>query len=102
MGTQCSGAKIRKIDIPLPTPVLFLYLKVGYKGLFITRRCFPAGKITFIGEVSRYNFCFTLFSYFKISWNIGGELLSMPFLVNYWGPLNWKSSSHRLRNKNNC
>ena len=35
----CFGAKIRKIGIPLHTPV-FLY-KVGFKGAFIARTCFP-------------------------------------------------------------
>ena len=35
----CFGAKIRKIGIPLRTPVL-LY-ESGYKGVFITRTCFP-------------------------------------------------------------
>ena len=34
----CFGAKIRKIGIPLYTPVL-LY-KSGYKGVYITRTCF--------------------------------------------------------------
>ena len=36
----CFGAKIRKkIGIPVHTPVL-LYIKVGFKGVFITRTCF--------------------------------------------------------------
>ena len=35
----CYGAKIRKIGIPLHTPVL-LY-KMGFKGVFIARTCFP-------------------------------------------------------------
>ena len=35
----CFGAKIRKIGIPLQTPV-FLY-KSGFKGVFDTRTCFP-------------------------------------------------------------
>ena len=35
----CFGAKIRKIGIPLYTPVL-LY-KVGFKGVFIARTCYP-------------------------------------------------------------
>ena len=35
----CFGAKIRKIGIPLQTPV-FLY-KMGYKGIYITRTCSP-------------------------------------------------------------
>ena len=34
----CFGAKIRKIGIPLHTPVL-LY-KVGFRGVNITRTCF--------------------------------------------------------------
>ena len=33
------GAKIRKIGIPLHTPVV-LYVKVGYKGVYIIRTCF--------------------------------------------------------------
>ena len=33
------GAKIRKIGIPLYTPVL-LYIKVGFEGVYITRTCF--------------------------------------------------------------
>ena len=35
----CFGAKIRKIGIPLQTPV-FLYKKVGFKGVYISRTCF--------------------------------------------------------------
>ena len=34
----CFGAKIRKIDIPLHTPVCFI--KVGFKGVYIVRTCF--------------------------------------------------------------
>ena len=35
----CFGAKIRKIDIPcIPQ---FFYIKVGFKGVFIARTCFP-------------------------------------------------------------
>ena len=36
----CFGAKIRKIGIPLHTPVL-LYIQVGFKGVFVARTCFP-------------------------------------------------------------
>ena len=36
----CFGAKIRKIGIPLQTPVL-LYIKVGFKGVNISRTCLP-------------------------------------------------------------
>ena len=36
----CYRTKIRKIDIPLYTPVL-LYIKAGYKGVYISRTCFP-------------------------------------------------------------
>ena len=36
------AAKIREIVILL-TPVL--YIKVGYKGVFISRRCFPDGNV---------------------------------------------------------
>ena len=35
----CFGAKIRKIGIPLHTQ--FYYIKVGFKGIFIARICFP-------------------------------------------------------------
>ena len=40
MGTHnlCFGAKIRKIGVPLHSPVL-LY-KVGFEGVYITRTCF--------------------------------------------------------------
>ena len=37
----CFGAKIRKIGIPLHTPVL-LY-KSGFEGVYISRTCFPDG-----------------------------------------------------------
>ena len=36
----CFGAKIRKITIPLHTPVL-LYIKVGFEGVNISKTCFP-------------------------------------------------------------
>ena len=36
----CFGAKIRKIGIPLHTPDC---MKVGFKGVFIARTCFPDG-----------------------------------------------------------
>ena len=35
----CFGAKIRKIGMPLHTPVL--PYRIGYKGVFISRTCFP-------------------------------------------------------------
>ena len=35
----CFGAKIRKIGIPLQT--LVYYIKVGFKGVYIARTCFP-------------------------------------------------------------
>ena len=35
----CFGAKIRKIGIRLRTP--FYYIKVGFKGIYITRTSFP-------------------------------------------------------------
>ena len=38
----CFGAKIRKIDIPLHTPVL--PYKSGFKGIFIARTCFSDAK----------------------------------------------------------
>ena len=41
----CFGAKIRKISIPLHTPVL-LY-KSGHKGVFISRTCFPDDEFNF-------------------------------------------------------
>ena len=36
----CFGAKIRKIGIP-PAYPSFFYIKVGFKGVFIARTCFP-------------------------------------------------------------
>ena len=40
----CFGAKFRKKGIPLHiTPVLLLYIKVGFKGVYITWTCFPDG-----------------------------------------------------------
>ena len=33
--TQCFGAKVRKIGIPLHTPVFFFYTKVGVKGGYL-------------------------------------------------------------------
>ena len=37
----CFRAKIRKKCIPLYNPVsLYIYIKVGYKGVYITRTCF--------------------------------------------------------------
>ena len=35
----CFGAKIRKIGIPMHTPVLLI--KVGFEGVYFTRTCFP-------------------------------------------------------------
>ena len=35
------GAKIREIGIPLQTPVF--YIKVGFKGVYMSRTCFPDG-----------------------------------------------------------
>ena len=35
----CFGAKIRKIGIPLQTPVF--YIKVWFKGVLVARTCFP-------------------------------------------------------------
>ena len=37
----CFGAKIRKIGIPLQTPV-FLY-KIGVEGVYLSCTCFPDG-----------------------------------------------------------
>ena len=37
----CFGSKIRKIGIPLYTPVFII--KLGYKGVYITQTCFPDG-----------------------------------------------------------
>ena len=33
------GSKIRKLGIPLKTPIY--HVKVGFKGVFIARTCFP-------------------------------------------------------------
>ena len=35
----CFRAKIRKKIIPLYTPVFFFYIKVGCKGVYISRAC---------------------------------------------------------------
>ena len=35
----CFGAKIRTIGISLQTP-FFFYIKVGFKGVYISRTCF--------------------------------------------------------------
>ena len=38
----CFGTKIRKLGILLQTPVLpNYYIKLGYKGVYISRTCFP-------------------------------------------------------------
>ena len=37
----CFGSKIRKLGIPLQTPVFLHYIKVGFTGLYISRTCFP-------------------------------------------------------------
>ena len=36
----CFGLKIRKLGLPLQTPVFF-YIKVGFTGVYISRTCFP-------------------------------------------------------------
>ena len=36
---MCFGSKIRKIGIPLNMP--YRYIKVGFKGIYISRTCFP-------------------------------------------------------------
>ena len=35
----CFGSKIRKIGIPLYTPVLLS--KIGFSGVYITQNCYP-------------------------------------------------------------
>ena len=48
----CFGAKIRKIGKPLHTPVFLLTpLKVGFKGVSISRTCFPDD--VFVGVFTR-------------------------------------------------
>ena len=42
----CFGAKIRKIGIPLHTTVC--YIKVGSKGVYITRTCFRDDQAIFL------------------------------------------------------
>ena len=37
----CFRAKIRKIGTVYPCVPQFCYIKVGYKGVYITRTCFP-------------------------------------------------------------
>ena len=41
----CFGTKIRKIDIPLHTQVY--YIKVGFKGVYISWTCFPEVMLQF-------------------------------------------------------
>ena len=41
----CFGAKIRKIGMPLYTPLF--YIKLGYEGVFIARTCFPDGNVLY-------------------------------------------------------
>ena len=43
----CFGAKIRKIGIPLHTPVLLYKSGVGFKGVFIAWTCFPDGSLNY-------------------------------------------------------
>ena len=59
----CFGAKIRKIGIPLHTPVFTI--KVGFKGVFITRSCVRA--------VLCYSSCFHLKPFYVC--NCAGESL---------------------------
>ena len=42
------GSKIRKTCIPLQTPVF--YIKVGFKGIYISRTCFPDERQTRFGN----------------------------------------------------
>ena len=39
----CFGAKVRKIGIPLQTPVS--YINVGYKGVYISWTCYADDKV---------------------------------------------------------
>ena len=63
MGTHnlCFGAKIRKIGIPLHTPVL-LY-KVGFKGVFIARTCFHDVLTLFLFLISKLPYPSSLLTY---------------------------------------
>ena len=49
----CFGARIRKIGIPLHTQ--FCYIKVGFKGVYITRACFPDEISIPVGQASVKN-----------------------------------------------
>ena len=40
--TLCVVAKIRKIGIPMQTPVFF-YINMGLKGVYFSWTCFPGG-----------------------------------------------------------
>ena len=54
----CFGAKIRKIGIPcIPQ---FCYIKVGFKGVYISRTCFPDDIVQF-RELNPYPFFFFIF-----------------------------------------
>ena len=53
----CFGAKIRKIGIPLHTPV-FLYIKVGFKWVYITQTSFRYSRL----EIKIFQFLVALFA----------------------------------------
>ena len=50
----CFGSKIRKLGIPLETPVV--PYKIGVQGLYITRTCFLDEKLLFNWYKLRYNY----------------------------------------------
>ena len=42
----CIGSKIRKIGLPPVNPRFAIYIvKVGYKGVYIARTCFPGEEV---------------------------------------------------------
>ena len=49
----CFGEKIRKIGIPLQTPVF--YIKLGFKGVYISWICFPDDHKFFTTRMKRKN-----------------------------------------------
>ena len=71
----CFGSKLRILDIPLQTPFSLAYIKVGFKGVYISRTCFP----------DDYVFSMTLNDiYNKVEDKIGGVFESYGrFVANH-------------------
>ena len=65
----CFGAKVRKIGIPLHTPVLFFIIKVGYERVYISGTCFLDVLVIFV-----FTLCYI---YRKISSSRFEDILSL-------------------------